>query len=116
MSRCRRWRPGLHSKALRGFMEARRGRARQKLANCVTLAAAARSIRNNKPDETIMATSDPIKVAVLDDYQHVSLSMADWSPLDGRAKITVFNDHIADRDALLERLRPFDVVCAMRER
>ncbi|GJH29162.1 D-2-hydroxyacid dehydrogenase family protein [Caballeronia novacaledonica] len=63
-----------------------------------------------------MATSDPIKVAVLDDYQHVSLSMADWSPLDGRATITVFNDHIADRDALLERLRPFDVVCAMRER
>ncbi|WP_061159417.1 D-2-hydroxyacid dehydrogenase family protein [Caballeronia temeraria] len=63
-----------------------------------------------------MATSNPIKVAVLDDYQNVALSMADWSPLEGRAAITVFNDHIAERDALLERLRPFDVVCAMRER
>ncbi|SAK45312.1 D-isomer specific 2-hydroxyacid dehydrogenase [Caballeronia pedi] len=63
-----------------------------------------------------MATSNPIKVAVLDDYQNVALSMADWSPLDSRAEIAVFNDHIAERGALLERLRPFDVVCAMRER
>jgi phosphoglycerate dehydrogenase-like enzyme len=61
-------------------------------------------------------TSTPIRVAVLDDYQNVALSMADWSPLAGRADITVFNDHIAARDALLERLRPFDIVCAMRER
>ncbi|SAK87764.1 D-2-hydroxyacid dehydrogenase family protein [Caballeronia ptereochthonis] len=63
-----------------------------------------------------MSTSTPIRIAVLDDYQNVALSMADWSPLAARAEITVFNDHIAERDALLERLRPFDVVCAMRER
>lgn len=63
-----------------------------------------------------MSTSTPVRVAVLDDYQNVALSMADWSPLDARAEITVFNDHIAERGALLERLRPFDVVCAMRER
>jgi len=63
-----------------------------------------------------MTPSNPIKVAVLDDYQNIALSMADWSPLDGRATLTVFNDHIAGREALLERLRPFDVVCAMRER
>jgi phosphoglycerate dehydrogenase-like enzyme len=63
-----------------------------------------------------MSTSTPIRVAVLDDYQNVALAMADWSPLDSRAEITVFNDHIAERGALLERLRPFDVVCAMRER
>ncbi|BAN27328.1 D-2-hydroxyacid dehydrogenase family protein [Caballeronia insecticola] len=63
-----------------------------------------------------MSTSTRIKIAVLDDYQNVALSMADWSPLDSRAEITVFNDHIADRAALLERLHPFDVVCAMRER
>jgi phosphoglycerate dehydrogenase-like enzyme len=63
-----------------------------------------------------MSTSTPVRVAVLDDYQNVALSMADWSPLDSRAEITVFNDHIAERGALLDRLRPFDVVCAMRER
>lgn len=55
-------------------------------------------------------------VAVLDDYQNVALSMADWSPLDGRATVTVFNDHLSDSDAVVSRLQPFDVVCVMRER
>src|SRR6202051_3130068 len=58
----------------------------------------------------------PIKVAVLDDYQNVALSMADWSPLENLADITVFNDHVADIGNLIQRLRPFDVVCLMRER
>lgn len=57
-----------------------------------------------------------IKVAVLDDYQNVALNMADWSPLDRLAEVTVFNDHVADVDKLIDRLRPFDVVCVMRER
>ncbi|MGZ3508878.1 MAG: D-2-hydroxyacid dehydrogenase family protein [Vulcanimicrobiaceae bacterium] len=63
-------------------------------------------------------TSTPtlVKVAVLDDYQNVALQMADWSKLDGRATVTVFNDHLADPAALIERLRPFDVLCVMRER
>src|ERR1700745_1753774 len=55
-------------------------------------------------------------VAVLDDYQNVALSMADWSPLKGRASIAVFNDHVADVDAVVSRLLPFDIVCVMRER
>src|SRR6202162_2039662 len=55
-------------------------------------------------------------IAVLDDYQHVALSLADWSVLDGRATVTVFNDHLADTDAVVERLQPFDIVCVMRER
>jgi phosphoglycerate dehydrogenase-like enzyme len=57
-----------------------------------------------------------IRIAVLDDYQNVSLKMADWSPLTGRALITVFNDHRSDVEAVVERLLPFDVVCVMRER
>jgi len=57
-----------------------------------------------------------VNVAVLDDYQNVALKMADWSPLDGRAIVTVFNDHVVDADRLVERLLPFDVVCVMRER
>jgi len=57
-----------------------------------------------------------IRIAILDDYQNVSLEMADWSPLAGRAVITVFNDHLSDFDAIVERLLPFDVVCVMRER
>jgi phosphoglycerate dehydrogenase-like enzyme len=56
------------------------------------------------------------RVAVLDDYQNAALSLADWSALDARATVTVFNDHLADADALVERLQPFDIVCVMRER
>lgn len=57
-----------------------------------------------------------MQVAILDDYQDVALTMADWSQVAQRAAITVFNDHLADPDALVERLEPFDVVCVMRER
>jgi phosphoglycerate dehydrogenase-like enzyme len=57
-----------------------------------------------------------IRIAILDDYQNVSLEMADWSPLDGRAEITVFNDHLSSINDIVERLLPFDVVCVMRER
>jgi phosphoglycerate dehydrogenase-like enzyme len=57
-----------------------------------------------------------VKVAILDDYQNVALQMADWSPLAGRATITVFNDHLDEPDALGARLAPFEVVCVMRER
>jgi phosphoglycerate dehydrogenase-like enzyme len=59
---------------------------------------------------------EQFRVAVLDDYQNVALSMADWSTLKGRANITVFNDHVADVDAIVSRLLPFDIVCVMRER
>src|SRR3979490_877744 len=56
------------------------------------------------------------RIAVLDDYQDVALSLADWSVLDARATVTVFNDHLAASDAIIERLQPFDIVCVMRER
>jgi phosphoglycerate dehydrogenase-like enzyme len=56
------------------------------------------------------------KIAVLDDYQNVALSFADWSVLDDRATVTVFDDHRADSDAVIQRLQPFDIVCVMRER
>lgn len=57
-----------------------------------------------------------MRVAILDDYQDVALSMADWSAVLARADITVFTDHLADQDAVVARLAPFDVVCVMRER
>jgi phosphoglycerate dehydrogenase-like enzyme len=56
------------------------------------------------------------KIAVLDDYQNVAIESADWSVLRDRADITVFQDHLADPVALIERLLPFNVVCVMRER
>ena len=56
------------------------------------------------------------KIAVLDDYQNAALESADWSVIRDRADITVFQDHLNDTDAVIERLLPFDIVCVMRER
>ncbi|MEU0494067.1 D-2-hydroxyacid dehydrogenase family protein [Mycobacterium sp. NPDC006124] len=57
-----------------------------------------------------------MKIAILDDYQDVALSTADWSAVEAKAEVTVFGDHLADADDLVARLEPFDVVCVMRER
>ena len=56
------------------------------------------------------------KIAVLDDYQNAALESADWSVLRDRADIAVFQNHLADPEAVIGRLLPFDVVCVMRER
>ena len=57
-----------------------------------------------------------MKVAVLDDYQSVAESMADWSQLPPGAEVVFFSDHLTDETALAERLGGFDVVVGMRER
>jgi phosphoglycerate dehydrogenase-like enzyme len=57
-----------------------------------------------------------MKIAILDDYQDVALRLADWSDVRRHAEIVVFNDHVVEASAVIERLRPFDVVCVMRER
>jgi phosphoglycerate dehydrogenase-like enzyme len=59
---------------------------------------------------------DGMKIAILDDYQDIARTVADWSALAQRAEITVFNNHVSGVDAVVERLLPFDVVCVMRER
>jgi phosphoglycerate dehydrogenase-like enzyme len=56
------------------------------------------------------------RIAVLDDYQSVAARFADWSRLPEPADVVAFSDHLDDEDALAERLEPFDVVLAMRER
>jgi phosphoglycerate dehydrogenase-like enzyme len=63
-----------------------------------------------------MQNDQPVQVAILDDYQGVALQSADWSVLKGKADIAVFRDHLSDPAALVQRLRPFDVLCVMRER
>jgi phosphoglycerate dehydrogenase-like enzyme len=57
-----------------------------------------------------------VRIAVLDDYQGVALRLADWSQVEKRAHVDVFSDHIADTEAVVERLLTYDIVCVMRER
>ncbi|MYF68898.1 MAG: D-2-hydroxyacid dehydrogenase family protein [Proteobacteria bacterium] len=56
------------------------------------------------------------RLAIIDDYQNVALAMTDWSPLADDVSISVFNDHLEDENALVERLRDFEIICVMRER
>jgi phosphoglycerate dehydrogenase-like enzyme len=55
------------------------------------------------------------QVAILDDYASVALDLADWSPVQNRSEITVFDRHLSEAEAA-DALRPFDVVCTLRER
>ncbi|KAK7203827.1 D-isomer-specific 2-hydroxyacid dehydrogenase NAD-binding protein [Myxozyma melibiosi] len=57
-------------------------------------------------------------LAILDDYQSVALKIADWSAISDTAKvpITVFSDHLSDETEVIARLKPFTIICIMRER
>ena len=57
-----------------------------------------------------------INVAVLDDYQNVASTSADWRVLGSDTEITVFTEHIVATEARIQALQPFDVIVAMRER
>ena len=57
-----------------------------------------------------------MRIAVLDDYQRVALTSADWSPVTSTAAVDVFGDHEPDPERLVARLAPYDVVVLMRER
>ncbi len=56
------------------------------------------------------------RCAILDDYQNVALTMADWSKVAGDLDITVFNEHLGGPDNVVKALQGFGIVCAMRER
>jgi len=62
------------------------------------------------------AGPDPIKVALLDDYQDVARHYGPWDQLGGSVETTVYTDHVADEEVLVDRLVGFQVVVAMRER
>ena len=56
-----------------------------------------------------------MKLAVLDDYQRVALKSADWRRLKG-VQVKVFDAPFASLDDAARKLKPFDVLCLMRER
>jgi phosphoglycerate dehydrogenase-like enzyme len=56
------------------------------------------------------------RIAVLDDYQGVVLSLPYWERLAGRASVDVYRDTLADEGALVRRLRQYEIVVPIRER
>lgn len=57
-----------------------------------------------------------MKCAILDDYQNVALSMADWSAVKDRLELQVFNHHFEDQDELVAAIEACEIVVIMRER
>ena len=57
-----------------------------------------------------------LKAAILDDYQNVALSLADWSPLDKDVAITVFNTPFVSQVDAIAALQGFAIIVGMRER
>jgi D-3-phosphoglycerate dehydrogenase len=59
--------------------------------------------------------SDLKRIAVLDDYQNYSQTMADWSSVKAQAEVVVFNRHLSEDEAV-DALQDFDAICCVRER
>ena len=56
-----------------------------------------------------------MKIPILNDYLRRSQTSADWSNIAKTCDITVFDQAIAP-DALAATLKPFDIICTLRER
>ena len=56
------------------------------------------------------------RCAILDDYQNVALSYADWSSLAPEVDIKVFNQPFKSPEDVHRSLQGFQIICMMRER
>jgi phosphoglycerate dehydrogenase-like enzyme len=57
-----------------------------------------------------------LRCAILDDYLNLALTIADWSKVQDRVDVTVFNQPFASQEAASAALQDFEIICAMRER
>jgi len=57
-----------------------------------------------------------VRAAILDDYQNVALTLADWSPVSKDVEIKVFDKPFASQDEAIKALQGFAIVVGMRER
>jgi phosphoglycerate dehydrogenase-like enzyme len=57
-----------------------------------------------------------MNVAVLDDYQGVARTLADWASLGKNVSVRYFHDHVENEDELVQRLSLFEIIAIMRER
>ncbi|SFS68478.1 D-2-hydroxyacid dehydrogenase family protein [Paenibacillus sp. BC26] len=57
-----------------------------------------------------------LRCAILDDYQQVALTAADWSPILDRVEVKTITRHIDQQDELVELIADCEIVVIMRER
>lgn len=56
------------------------------------------------------------RIAILDDYNHVALKMADWSALQKTCQVDVIDRALSIPEEAAKVLQPYDVLCHLRER
>lgn len=57
-----------------------------------------------------------LNCAILDDYQNVALSFADWSRCQDRVHVRVYTEHFNTVEALVSQLADCEIIVIMRER
>ena len=57
-----------------------------------------------------------IRIAVLDDWQRIAETCTDWDTLKQRCELTFFHEPLGSNREVVEKLRDFDGIMAMRER
>ena len=57
-----------------------------------------------------------LRCAVLDDYQNVALSCANWAAVTDRVDVRVLNRHVGEQDELVSLIGDCEIVVIMRER
>jgi phosphoglycerate dehydrogenase-like enzyme len=72
--------------------------------------------RWSRLDQNQIREAAVARIAILDDYQNVALTMADWSGLVAAHEVRVFNHPFDGIDAAATALAGFEVICIMRER
>jgi phosphoglycerate dehydrogenase-like enzyme len=56
------------------------------------------------------------RCAILDDYQNVALTYADWSALAGEVEVKIFNEPFKGAEEVHRSLQGFQIIVIMRER
>ena len=57
-----------------------------------------------------------LKAAILDDYQNVAMTVADWSPVKNDVELKVYDKPLGGSDKVIDALKDCEIVCLMRER
>ena len=65
-----------------------------------------------------MSSMTRMRCAILDDYLNLSLKVADWSKVEDRVDITVFNQPFVSQDSAVSALKDFEIIwrCASARR
>lgn len=68
------------------------------------------------PRKDTETTDVRLRCAVLDDFQAIATSVADWSPVQDRVEVAGFTGHFATEDEPASALADFDMAVTLRER